>query len=705
MKRFLLVIALLLFFGGGVVALFWLGSYFAAHVFSANDLQLDRPTVQVLSLGTPVRLDLYGDGFNRDTSVSLSVDINNSDAIIGSYPLAGIYNASLRSDNLLYLASDKGGVQVLDIKEPRRPKVLKKYLVGRTVIDIHRHGNYLYLSCGGFGVTIMRILPDGLLSLVAETQNGYHANESQFVNGFLYVAERSSGLQLYDIRQPGQIELVGIMEFGSDVSIIKVADEHLYLVNGEEIQIYDVEVPQTPRLVGSLTLSEKLNDLLIQDGKLYLATESGVFLYSLENPVQPKLIHRWEGIGSARKLFPEAEFVYVSDYSSGVRILDLAELSHPGYLNLNISPRTLVETPDYLLVAGSGSGLLIVERKALLGQQAVKRIKTSGTVHDIFIQGRWMYTADTRGGVSLHDLQSDEATFTRISSRWGESFVSHNGLLFVAQSKQGIQVFDISAPGQPVSIATWPDLQALRLAVVDRCLLVAKGQFGVELVDVSDLSYPLVEDRLSAIHVLDMASAGGVIYIASKNKGLLIYEIDAQHKFRYLSSLLTPFPMNQFDLTMSLQVQNDIAYIANGRSGLLIVDVANPEKPVILSTVAISGISKEVKVANGKAFIASHQNGIVIINIEDPKNPVVLNHILIPGVTKGLQIVGDRIYVSQRGVGVTVVQLPVSAGKMKLLSRQHLQVSLPSPKYPGRYSLEVANPRESVVADGVVIYH
>ena len=704
MKNFLLVVAALLFFSGGGTALFWLGSYFSAYVFSAKELQLNQPTAQVLSLGTSVHFDLYGDGFDRDISVSLSADVNNSDAIIGSYPLEGVYNVSLRLDDLLYLASDEGGVQVLDIEEPRHPKLLKEYLVGRTITDIHHHGNYFYLSCGEFGVVIMQILPDGLLSQVANMQNKYRANESQFVDGFLYVVERSTGLQLYDVRQPEQIKLVKAMKFGSDVSVIKVAGNHLYLARGEEVLIYDVGVPQMPQRVGSLTLSKKLRDLIIQGGKLYVATENGVSLYSLKNPVEPKLIHLWEGIGSSKKLYAGSEFVYVSDYSSGFWILDSTELSHADSLNLTINPRALVETPDYLLVAGFDSGLLIVDRKVLLGQQAVKRISTSGIVHDIFTRDRWMFTADTRGGVSLHDLNNDGGTFTRISSSWGESFVSHNELLFVAQSKQGVQVFDISTPGQPVSVATWVNLQAMRLAVVDKHLVIAKGHFGVDLVDISDLSSPLVEDSLSTIHVLDVASAGGLIYIASKDKGLLIYEIDAQHKFRYLGSLLTPFPMSTFDLPMALQVQNNIVYIANGRSGLLIVDVTNPEKPAILSTVAISGTAKEVKVVNGKAFIASHQHGIVVVNIEDPKKPVVLNNILIPGVMKGLQVVGNFIYVPQRGMGVTVIQTTAIADKINLLSPQHLQVSFPSPKYPGRYNLEVANPRASVVVSGAVIY-
>ncbi len=315
-----------------------------------------------------------------------------------------------------------------------------------------------------------------------------------------------------------------------------------------------------------------------------------------------------------------------------------------------------------------------------------------------------MYTADTRGGVSLHDLESEESPFVQISSLWGESFISHKGLLFVAHAKDGVGVFNISSLGQPVPVAKWENLPAMHLAVIDHYLLASNGQFGIKLVDISDLAHPLVLDRLPAVHALAVTSAGQLFYIASKGKGLLIYGVGDNHKLKNLSTLQTPFPMNRFDLALSVQVQDDIAYIANGRAGLLIVNVAKPEKPIILSMVAIPGISKEVKIVARKAFVISHHNGITVVDVEDPKKPIVLSQISISGVTRGLQIAGDFIYAAQRGKGVAVIQTAVPADKVKILSEHHLQVRLPSPQFAGRYNLEVVNSQGFVVVEGVVTY-
>ena len=705
MKRLLLAVVAVLLFGGAGLALFWFGTYFVSYAFSTNGLHLEKPTQQLLSLGASTVLDLHGSGFDRETSVSLFVDVNNSEAIIGSYPLDGTYNASLLSGDFVYLAADGGGVQVLDIEEPQHPRLLKEYLVGRTVIDIHRNGNYLYLSCGQLGVSIMQILPNGLLEHTADISFESLAMECQFVDGFLYVAAGSAGLLVYDVRQPEQVELLQIIKAGSNVSKVTKAGGFLYVAaERKQIKVYQLNMPQMPLLSGSLVFDERLNDFVIQQEQLYVATESGVSSYRLANGSQPEVLHHWTDFGSAKKIFAGLETIYVSDSFTGLRIINSAIESSAGYANLNINPRTLIETPDYLFVAGSNSGLLIVDRKALSSQQAVKSIRTPGSARDLYIKDNWMYVADARGGVSLHALDEEDPSITTITSRWGESFASHDELLFVAEAKKGIEVFDISAPGQPEPVTAWPDLQAMRIAIADQYLLLSKGISGVELVDIADLQHPVVRAVLPDVHALGVALDGHLVYIASKNKGLLIYEIANDAKLNYLSQLQTPFPMNQFDLAMSVQVQDGIAYVANGRSGMLVVDVANPVEPTILNSLEIPGVCREIRVVDHKAFITSYHGGITVVDIENPEKPIVLNNISMQGLSRGLQVVGDLIYVAQREMGVAAVPVPVIAETVEFISKQRMQVTLPSPNLPGRYSLQVANYRGSVVVDGVVVY-
>ncbi len=705
MKRLLVVIAAMLFFGGGVLALIWFGNSFLSYASSKHNLRVEMPIARKLPLGTKVAFNLRGSGFNRETETSLFMKINNQEAVVGSFPLEGIYNESLQYGDFLFLARERGGLQVLNIKDPRQPQLVKEYLVGRTIVDIHRSGTIIYLSCGKLGMSIMQILPNGLLHHVTDIAMESHALMGQAYNGFLFVATGNKGLSIYDIRQPDQAQLVGVLR--PDLVISKLVREgsFLYLsVAGNKIEIYQIAEPQSPQLTKTLRLTDDLYDLIVHQQQLYIATKSGVLLYDITNASQPELLHKWTEFGSARKLFGGSDSVYISDSFSGLRVVG-AEIEGPhDYVNLNIDPRTISVTSDYLYIAGSNKGLLIVDKNELLPRQVIQTFNTPGSAHDIFIKGGWMYIADARGGVLLQNLEIEDEMFTTVTPRWGESFLTDRDLLYVAQAKMGIEVFDISDPGDPKSIVIWPDLQAMRLAVVGDYLLSSKGISGVKLIDISDIYHPIVKDVLPEVHALDITVDGHLIYIVSKKQGLLIYEITDNEKLSRLSRVSTPFPMNQFDLSVAVQVKDDIAYVANGRAGLLIVDVKKATAPIILGSIGIAGISKAVKISGNKAVITSHLGGISVVNIADPENPILMNSVSMPGLSRGLQVVDDLIYVTQKEMGVAVVPVPIAAEMVKVLSAQQMQVTIPSPKLPGSYSLQINNQRESVVSDDVVIY-
>jgi hypothetical protein len=393
----------------------------------------------------------------------------------------------------------------------------------------------------------------------------------------------------------------------------------------------------------------------------------------------------------------------VSDSFSGLRIVDSSIDSSRELITLSVNPRTVAETEDVLFVAGNNQGLLILDKKSIQPRQVVETINTPGNVHDLFIRGHWMYVANARSGVSLHNLENYAAVFPLVTTRRSESFAATDKYLFIAQGKLGVEVVDISQPNVPKSLNIWSDLPAVHVAVTDHYLVVSNGAYGLTLVDISDISHPVVADRLTAVHPLDIAVEEGLIYVASKLKGLLIYAIDSDSTFDHVGDIKTPFPMSEFAMTMGVKVEKGIAYIANGRAGMLIADIGNPRQPVLLSSVDIPGVSKAISIVGHQVFVVSHRGGINIFDVTDPKIPVLKNRIKMLGLSRGIQIVDDLIYVTHRAVGVTVIPVPV-AGDIRERSKHHMRVCFPSPQFSGRYSLQVANGHELVARDGSVTY-
>ena len=73
-------------------------------------------------------------------------------------------------------------------------------------------------------------------------------------------------------------------------------------------------------------------------------------------------------------------------------------------------------------------------------------------------------------------------------------------------------------------------------------------------------------------------------------------------------------------------VSNQVAYVADGTNGLVIVDVSSPASPVLLSTVCTTGFAYDVSVAGTRAFVAVDNSSaaLYVVDVTSPGAPSVL---------------------------------------------------------------------------------
>ncbi|NRA63834.1 MAG: hypothetical protein HRU19_05090 [Pseudobacteriovorax sp.] len=97
---------------------------------------------------------------------------------------------------------------------------------------------------------------------------------------------------------------------------------------------------------------------------------------------------------------------------------------------------------------------------------------------------------------------------------------------------------------------------------------------------------------------------------------------------------------------LSLDIVDDIAYVALGPSGLSVVDVSNPERPRVIGSVRTPSDAYEVKVVGNFAYVAGWAAGLVVVDISNPRAPRVVSSQRTPtnaltiDVVDGLIVVG-----------------------------------------------------------------
>ncbi len=700
------IITALLLTTCGLLTFFWLGDRSPFYIHNGVKLQIENPPQQLLSLGDEAVFELHGNGLDKNTTVSMVLDASHSDAVVGNFPIDGVFNESLLVGDYLYLSSYNGGLQSLSVKDPLHPKIIDKVVDGRTINDIHHYGDYLALSQGELGVTIAKIHEGGKLDHVADMNFADRAHASSFFSGYLYVAAGASGLLVYDVSNLDKIKLVKEVKHDLPVTNSIVIGNTLFLAVGKRVETYNLNNPEIPVIKTTIEKSSTIVDLLLHQGQLYLATKKELFCYGVDFG-KLELLREWTNFGAIRKIYSGGNDIYITDSFVGFKIVypETGQLSE--LISFEIVPRAIAVGKNHLFLSGANKGLVTVLKQPLLGRQKVTTFKNISNSRDVLIKNNRLYVADTLGGVLVHDLTDKKAKPEILTTSRSEFLNSHRNYIFVSDSKKSLEVFDVSVPKRPIRVDFPSYLAGGCRGFIDSYMVVSKSKPGLRLVDISEISTPIVVDMVPGVATLDLSTDGNNIYIVSKKGRLLIYEVTPQATLRRLSSFSPPYPISEFGRYVAVKVRNGIAYALNWRSDLHVIDVRDPAKPTLLAIADIPGMCVSLEL-EGDNVIVSSNSGVAVVSVADPYNPILLNTTSLHSLSKGITVNNKLIYLANRHRGVTAIPAPLIAEKNNFSGRrktkQTLTVKFASPPLPGRYNLWVSNNDGAVVFDGALVY-
>ncbi len=149
---------------------------------------------------------------------------------------------------------------------------------------------------------------------------------------------------------------------------------------------------------------------------------------------------------------------------------------------------------------------------------------------------------------------------------------------------------------------------------------------------------PVVEDINGdgKVNTLDAAIFDPVKH-KDRLKGIYAYKTqeiiktihDGWHPFFTLNPIIGSIDTPNYAWGVVLSSDGSKAYVADGRSGLQIIDISDPTNPTIIGSIDTPDFAGGVVLSNdgSKAYVADGRSGLQIIDISDPSSPTIIGSV------------------------------------------------------------------------------
>ena len=142
---------------------------------------------------------------------------------------------------------------------------------------------------------------------------------------------------------------------------------------------------------------------------------------------------------------------------------------------------------------------------------------------------------------------------------------------------------------------------------------------------------------------------------------LIVYPLSADESLENFSGefikKITRIEGMKNDGANAMCIDGDILYCGAGRFIYALDTSTDPQKPMVLSSVEIYGLVRQMTVQDGILYAACRESGAWIIDVSDPKNIKIITRYDTVELATGVEVAGDVLFLGTRQNGVECVDV------------------------------------------------
>ena len=185
------------------------------------------------------------------------------------------------------------------------------------------------------------------------------------------------------------------------------------------------------------------------------------------------------------------------------------------------------------------------------------------------------------------------------------------------------------------------------------------------------VSYPAWNDQLSNhADTYDIQIEGNIAYIADGKNGFVILDIsNPNHR-----NLLGTYKIDDINV-QKVVIQENLGFLADEIKGLLIFDISDSTNPLLISSFNLQSNIHSIFIDENIVYIALGESGLSILDISTPSSPELLNNFT-EGIFNDVIVRNNTAYLADRNNGLVLANVtdpanPIIINSLNLEGQMH----------------------------------
>ncbi|MBI5359292.1 MAG: hypothetical protein HZA48_01775 [Planctomycetes bacterium] len=232
--------------------------------------------------------------------------------------------------NYCYIAGGLGGITVLDISDPVRPKMIAQKNMDGFVWKIEICGNILFAASHDAGFSVFELTAPADFVLRSKFDSAGYAIDFAIKGHYAFLADGDNGLAVLDIENLDAPVQVAQRPCGDKAYDIAINGDFAYVACGlDGLHTYDISNSEAPELLSRYKSEHVVLDVSAKDGYAFLGDPSaGLIAVNVKDPFNPRETSRVSSV-LLRDMWVDAEIrgnlLFGACLYGGLEIIDISD--------------------------------------------------------------------------------------------------------------------------------------------------------------------------------------------------------------------------------------------------------------------------------------------------------------------------------------------------------------------------------------------